>query len=314
MRAPPPAASSSGTRASLGDVVADVDVRPLSSTHDGAADGRCRNCGVDASGNFCANCGQSTTLHPPTVVEFLHEFLGHYVAFEGPLVRTLQALLLVPGRLTADYFVGRRQRYIPPLRLYLTVSLLLFALSSATGELRLGGDGARDAIKIEIPDHPSKDDVVIGLRAPREGSAARDWLERTSKRIAGMPPAERSARLRQAVYQYLPYVLIVLVPLLALIFKGVYWRRGRLYGEHLVVAFHAQTVAFLFAMLSRLPFGDWWGDTLVVALVVHGAIALRRVYGGRWGPTVVREALVLVVYSVVVGVAAALVATSSLVF
>ena len=61
---------------------------------------RCRNCQAGAEHDFCPACGQATALHPPTVREFAHEFLGHYVAFEGPLWRTLGALMLAPGGLT----------------------------------------------------------------------------------------------------------------------------------------------------------------------------------------------------------------------
>ena len=54
--------------------------------------------------------------------EFLHEFVGHYVALEGTLWRTLGLLLRHPGRLTREYLDGRRRRYVLPLRLYLTAS------------------------------------------------------------------------------------------------------------------------------------------------------------------------------------------------
>lgn len=297
--------------ASLGDVIADVDARPASAIHDDRArGGACRNCDAPAPGNFCPNCGQSTTLHPPTAFEFVHEFLGHYVAIEGPLLRTLKALFVTPGRLTADYFAGRRQRYIPPLRLYLTISVILFAVASATGGLRLGGKGSREAIEFDVPVGSSRDAKVVGLH---DGGDLPTWLRSTFQRIGDLTPQQRAERVRGAARQYLPYVLIVLVPVLALIFKLVYLRRGRLYGEHLVVAFHAQAAAFLFALVSSLPFGLWWGDVVVVALFVHGAFALRRVYGGRWWPTVLREALVLMVYGILVGLSAAAVGTWSLI-
>ena len=225
----------------------------------------------------------------------------------------MKALFVTPGGLTADYFAGRRQRYIAPLRLYLTISVILFAVASATGGLRLGGQSSREWIEFDVPTTTRSNDAGIGLRAPRAGSEADAWMTRTMKRIADLPPQERAQRVRNAARQYLPYVLIVLVPVLALIFKLVYLRRGRLYGEHLVVAFHAQAAAFLFALISSVPLGAWWRDVIIVALCVHGAIALRRVYGGRWWTTVLREALVLMVYGILVGLGAAAVGTWSLI-
>jgi hypothetical protein len=46
--------------------------------------------------------------------------------------------------LTAEFFAGHRMRYLPPLRLYLVVSLLFFAIMAA------GGAG-RPALVVTIP-------------------------------------------------------------------------------------------------------------------------------------------------------------------
>jgi hypothetical protein len=58
----------------------------------------------------------------------VHEFIGHYVALEGRLWKTLWLLLFKPGMLTLEYLRGRRIRYVEPLRLYLTLSLIFFAV------------------------------------------------------------------------------------------------------------------------------------------------------------------------------------------
>ena len=63
-----------------------------------------------------------------------------------------------------------------------------------------------------------------------------------------------------------------------------------------------------------MPLGDVFGA------IVHlpcswsrtARIALRRVYGGGWWPTLVPEALLLLVYGIMVGVAAAAFLTTSL--
>jgi Protein of unknown function (DUF3667) len=89
----------------------------------------CRNCGAAVASNYCPDCGQETSLHPLSVLEFAHELVSHYVAVEGKLWRTLALLVLRPGRLTLEYFAGRRQKYIVPIRLYLTASFLLFAVA-----------------------------------------------------------------------------------------------------------------------------------------------------------------------------------------
>ena len=88
----------------------------------------CPNCDAAVSGHFCQQCGQETVLHPPSTREFMHEFIGHYVALEGKLWKSLGLLLFRPGHLTLEYIKGRRVRYVQPLRMYLTFSLIFFAV------------------------------------------------------------------------------------------------------------------------------------------------------------------------------------------
>jgi predicted RNA-binding Zn-ribbon protein involved in translation (DUF1610 family) len=76
----------------------------------------CPNCGAVVAGHYCHECGQETVLHPPSAREFVHEFIGHYVALEGKLWKSLLLLLFRPGQLTLEYINGRRVRYIQPLK------------------------------------------------------------------------------------------------------------------------------------------------------------------------------------------------------
>lgn len=99
-------------------------------------DANCPNCEAPVSGHFCANCGQEAILHHASTREFLHEFIGHYVALEGKLWGSLSRLLFRPGLLTNEYIRGRRVRFVQPLRLYLTLSLLFFALLKITGSFQ----------------------------------------------------------------------------------------------------------------------------------------------------------------------------------
>ena len=87
----------------------------------------CRNCGAPVPGEYCATCGQETRLKLPTARVFMREATGRYFSLDGRMWRTLAALLFRPGFLTREYFAGRRRRYIRPARLFLVLSLALFA-------------------------------------------------------------------------------------------------------------------------------------------------------------------------------------------
>ncbi len=88
----------------------------------------CLNCGASFAAprpKFCPSCGQETTVRPPTLGEFAQQFGGAYFSTEGALWRTLALLLFKPGELTRQYLAGRRKHYVLPLRLYLTVSVVV---------------------------------------------------------------------------------------------------------------------------------------------------------------------------------------------
>lgn len=78
---------------------------------------RCSNCdtAIGADARFCQHCGQKTRYGARTVRDIVQEVAGRDYASDGRLLLTLCSPL-VPGRLTQDWFAGRQQRYLGPLR------------------------------------------------------------------------------------------------------------------------------------------------------------------------------------------------------
>ena len=146
------------------------------------SDHTCLNCNAITSGNYCHNCGQETHLHHASMREFLHEFIGHYVALEGRLWGTLGRLMFRPGALTNEYIRGRRVRFVQPLRLYLTLSLIFFAL------LKLNGGAS------ELDDKPSPASVAALPAVAQQGMSAED----KAKVDEALKPLEEAKRARAA--------------------------------------------------------------------------------------------------------------------
>jgi len=247
----------------------------------------CRNCGSGAPGAYCPACGQETALHPPSAGEFLHEFVGHYVALEGKLWRTLKALAS-PGKLTVEYFEGRRRQYVVPLRLYLTASLVFFLALKAVGPtpplpLRLGIEWASQV--------GGPDAVAVPCKLPI--AACKTVNEYVKSRHGEITRSQWNALLRDRLVQIFPYAMFLLLPAFAALTRIAYWRRARNYGEHLVFAFHLHAFGFLLGALVS-PFGNNYLFT--VPLCVYLGVALGRAFGGRDWPTMARYLAVLTAY------------------
>src|SRR5688572_23361740 len=86
----------------------------------------CANCHALLSGEYCGNCGQRHEPQVHSVKHFAAEAFESITHADSRLWRTLWFLLAKPGRLTSEFFAGRRARYLPPFRLYLVLSILFF--------------------------------------------------------------------------------------------------------------------------------------------------------------------------------------------
>ena len=94
----------------------------------------CRNCGTVVTGRYCGNCGQlAQTFHRP-IWSLASEVLGDFLSLDGRVMRTLPSLMLRPGRVTREYLMGKRQRFVPPFRLYLLTSFIYFLMLFAYGD------------------------------------------------------------------------------------------------------------------------------------------------------------------------------------
>ena len=236
----------------------------------------CRNCGAATGGRFCPECGQETAPHPPTAGEFLHEFIGHYIALEGALWLTLRTLLR-PGVLTLEYFAGRKRRYVLPLRLYLTVSLVFFLVS------KMVAPPGTPPVIIDQPPVPGEAPFTLFCAAESKPCA------KVQARIRAVHPGETHAQvmsgIRGHILQNVPYAMFFLVPLFAAITRLAYRRRPFNYGEHVVFALHVHAFAFLAGiMLAPVPLRG----LMTLATAIYVAFAARRVFGGRTWTLVLR--------------------------
>ncbi|MET0858248.1 MAG: DUF3667 domain-containing protein [Telluria sp.] len=207
--------------------------------------------------------------------EFLHEFVGHYIALEGKLWKTLALLLFRPGQLTNEYIAGRRARYVQPLRIYLTFSILFFALLKYGPNELMKSDHV-EASPSSTSQAASTDTVRVSTKM---GSINPAWEAKIMK-IGALPQNEALAIFKNTFFAYVPYAMFCLMPVFALYLKLLYLRSGRRYGEHMLFALHGNAFAFLLlGVIQAVPW-TWVNLALLLWLLAYLPVAMRRVYGG----------------------------------
>lgn len=261
---------------------------------------RCKNCGTLTRGNYCHQCGQPAHLHVPSAREFLHEFLGHYVALEGKLWKSLALLLFKPGFLSREYIEGRRVRYLEPLRLYLSFSIIFFALVKLSGAELFNPDvtverpaasaPAAGRAADTLPEQATEDDAQDKAQAYGQfkgmlvgwAASVDPLLGKKVDRFMERPVEAQQDAIKRAFFGYAPYAIFALMPLFAGYLKLLYLGSGRRYGEHFLFALHTNAFAFFMLSLMMLAPGSWdFVRFLLFAwLAFYLPTAMRRVYGG----------------------------------
>ncbi len=116
----------------------------------------CLNCGASLSGPFCSECGQPKTAQLAPLNEWLGDFLDTFLNLDSKLLRTIKKILFQPGLATVDFGKGKRVPYSSPLKVYIIVSAISFAVmtlqsSFGTNAFMPGGNGAQQSIQLLFP-------------------------------------------------------------------------------------------------------------------------------------------------------------------
>jgi len=286
----------------------------------------CLNCGAVLSGPFCASCGQRDIPPYPSVRELAVDAVAEFSGWDGRLSSTLRALIQRPGMLTHEFLEGRRARYISPLRLYLTASLVYFLIAAAAPNLQLrAGNVSFGGINVGVSTNAGKTPApgpervanaaqnAIDQQQPLSQEQRNAALKDIARAPAVMQPLLRRVVIdpigfKRGLIETMPKMLFALLPIFAGIVALFY--RGRKYPEHLYFAIHLHAFIFLaLAMTELLKFthvaalAAAGGIVAAIWAPVYATLAFRRVYGGSFAKTVAKEVGIGAIYALVSGIA-----------
>jgi len=285
--------------------------------------GKCANCGAVRTGPFCSQCGQKDRdLHRP-IWWIIGEFLDAVFSYDSRTFRTIWLLVALPGEFTRRYMAGQRASLLPPFRLFIIATAVFFVTLQLTAVSMI----------VVSPLVPGKDDVEIDFLVPPTPGAAvkptdaqRQAMEDVRRNIAsgevvvGEEGADKKhaiayvsqlwagvekimedpQRINGPLSGWLPRLMLVLVPLLALMLALVHWRPRVYLVEHLVFSLHLHTTMFMALTLATaeaaLTSGRGIGWVLGPAFLVYALLAMKRAYARGWALTAVKFASLLLFY------------------
>jgi hypothetical protein len=294
----------------------------------------CGNCGATLTGPYCSACGQHAHESARSISVLFHDAWHLATHLDGRLWQTLYILLFKPGKLTTEYFAEHRARYLPPVRLYLVLSVLFFAFGLATPE------------KTSVPPTVAAPDAAAPSKAAPPGavagkdSAAREksrstildiencddikipvtWLQNSLRQSCVRNKEDKGVSVQHAFIATIPKMMFLFVPMIALVMLILYWRPRRYYVEHLVFFLHIHAAAFLLlliqALLGWIVIWAAWsiGEWVAAIIGFYGAwyvYRAMRVYYGQ-GRLLTFTKLCAVGFTYLIGIALTLVVTAFL--
>ena len=221
----------------------------------------CITCGQHATGNFCAHCGEKRRGdHDFSLRHVLAEAAEAFFHIDSKIFLTLKTLITKPGKLTAEFFLGRRKPYMSPLQTFFVCNLIFFVLQPWTG--------------LEILAPP--------LRAYENnfflnGAVTRLVDQRlANKHLSRNNPEqfrEFSDRFERVAHLQAKSLILVLAVMMAMVIAILNFRRRVYFSQHIVFSLHVYA---------------WWLLWLLAILVVMSlAYVLSRVGGHQIGPAMV---------------------------
>ena len=255
------------------------------------------------AGKYCSHCGQRFEHQIHSVLHFTREATEDLTHADSRLWSTILALLFKPGFLTREFLSGRRVRYLPPLRLYLVLSVLFFlVLGLIHHEPRLVTvkSGNRNPAVMLVPPDEVEDFAARPGETPQQrdervcnpdyDGPAQSLVLPLLKQACRKFLADRGRAASEAFVHNLPRAMFIVLPALALVMKVMYRRPRRYYVEHLLFFLHNHAFGFLvFALLilatrfmPSAP-GKWLTSIVWLYVPYYLFVSMRCVYGqGRW--------------------------------
>ena len=238
----------------------------------------CKNCNSKLMGIYCSACGQKNT-ELLSVKAIVKELTDNVLSFDSRFFITLKYLIIKPGFLTREYWAGRRTTYLPPLKMYLVLSVFYFFLQGFMndGNQTIFDSSNSDIPSITIDDFPFFPPFIIDNI--NQGLIVMD---------------KRQLNGQDLLFDYIPSAMFILMPFMGLLLLLVFKKKKLFYSYHLITVLHFHCFVFFLNSVEELfPIIN----AIIPLFVFYYAISmLKIVYQDSWKKTSIKFMMLLVTY------------------
>ena len=272
----------------------------------------CPNCDKEFDNNFdyCPHCGQKNSEQRIGLRNFISDYLSANFNFDSKILITLKLLLFKPAFLTKEFFRGRQTKYIPPIRLYLFISLayfFVFSLSLPPTSNLINDDSPSliDSLAITIDEDTLDIDsnnfnIKIDSLSTEEQDTSLTYIESFFDKKADLLDSDTGLyQLFENVKKYIPTGMFILLPFLALIFSILFYKQ-KFYIENLIFVLHLQSAIFiigtLFKLIDFVYDSNWLIMLEIIVLIVLSFFWIKRYYEVKIWTAIWKQTLFYIAY------------------
>ncbi len=233
-------------------------------------DTECQNCGYAVDKNYCPNCGQKNTETRQSFHHLFTHFIEDLTHYDTAFWKTIKYLLFRPAKLTTEYLQGKRQSYVPPVKLYIFISFITFLiialLPDAPAKHKKQTIHPKDSIKVQQPRIDVAEDVypnmifedefqiinpltyktvrqMDSVEALKPDSLKLDYMERKmAKRLISIyehnTPRQVGEKFATSLGHNIPKALFVYLPIFAFWLWLFHGKKRWLYFDHGIFTLH----------------------------------------------------------------------------
>lgn len=323
----------------------------------------CRNCQAEMPEQslYCPKCSQKNTDGRIPILSFVLDAFESIFNIDSKLFKTSLGLL-IPGKLTNEFFKGKHKSFATPSRLFIAIAILFFAMTSLLVQSKLEGQDLTGDFSGVSSDKKTKEEIIAeienikenfpGVIPPQlemqfdsmEARALKDtlrdgytnvtffngkrykfkqadfenlsadsmiqkynindfWDQVVFKKVYKLGKDPRT--LITTVIGNLTWMMLLLIPSLALVFKLLYIRREKYYVEHLVFLFH--THAFILLIGAIALAGQYFEiinipneliPLVILGIAIYTLFAMKMVYKQGWLKTLFKAFVIFISYVV----------------
>lgn len=234
------------------------------------SDKECENCGDYVEKKFCPSCGQKNVETRQTFPHLVGHFAEDLTHYDTAFWKTLKHLIFRPGRLTRIYLEGKRQEYVPPVKLYIFISFITFLIPGLLPDFNEHSTKEKtiEAIDSSFKEATKQDTVLFighkisslkeldSIRATPEGQEAGWWKYNDAKIDLNFKENKLTwSDVGNAFVHTLPKVLFLYMPIFAFWIWLFHGKRRWYFFDHGIFTLHY--FSFLLLLFTLIFIISW---------------------------------------------------------